>query len=122
LFQSGFHRLAFFWAIAVIVAWFFIFQAWWGTIAAVILCVPVGLIFSFLMPMLVGSLRQVSFLNDAAVTWSTIALGIAVVIVAFLALDGSAAWLVALCGASLVFGGISLLQLRMAADPTWPPR
>jgi hypothetical protein len=119
LFQSGFHRLTFFWAIAVIVAWFFILQAWWGTIAAAILCVPIGLIFSFLAPMLVGSLRQISSLNDAVVTWAMIALGIVVVIVAFLTLEGSAAWLVALCGASLIFGGISLLQLRMAADPTW---
>jgi hypothetical protein len=34
MFQSGFHRLAFFYAVASVIVWFFAFQSWWGTIAA----------------------------------------------------------------------------------------
>jgi hypothetical protein len=104
VFQSGFHRWAFFYGIASIAVWFYALNEWWGTVAAIILCVPVGVVFCVLPPMVVGTLRQV--LGDAIVTWASIVGGLALGVYAVIGQDGPVLALLLLTGAGFVLGGI----------------
>ncbi len=115
MFESGYHRFAFFFAVAAAAVWFYAFDQWWGLIAAILLCIPAG-IASFLLPsMLVGTLRQIPGLRDSFLTWLSIFGGIAVAVYGLIAFDGPARALIVLAGAALVMSGAALLKLRMNA-------
>ena len=111
--SSGLHRFSLLFAIVCVAGWFYVFDAWWGLLAALLLCVPVGLAFSLIPPAVVGTVRPI--LGDIATTWAFIAAGIALGIYALIALEGVAFVLVALCAAAVFFGGASLLYIRFNA-------
>lgn len=51
--------------------WFYAFDEWWGTLAAILLCVPAGALFCLLPAMLVGTLRQAP-IGDVILTWGAV--------------------------------------------------
>jgi hypothetical protein len=112
VFESWYHKFAFFlWLISCGV-WAYAFYEWWGIWAAIFLGIPVGIVFMFIPPMLVGTLRQV-FHNDAALTWLPIIAGVALAAYAGIAIRGPLLAVLLLCGAALVWSGITLLELRL---------
>jgi hypothetical protein len=111
--SSGLHRFSLLFAIACVAGWFYVFDESWGLLAALLLCVPVGLAFSLVPPAVVGTVRPL--LGDIATTWAFIAAGIALGIYSLVALEGVAFVLVALCAAAVFFGGASLLYIRFNA-------
>lgn len=114
MFESGFHRWAFFYFVACVGVWFYAFNEWWGLIAAIILCVPVGFVFCLLPAMLGGTLRQLH-VGDAILTWSMMVAGIALGVYGLIAHDRVSLALILLSGAGLVLAGVQLLQLRINA-------
>ena len=110
---SGLHRFSLLFAIVCVGGWFSVFNEWWGLVAALPLCVPVGLAFSLIPPAVVGTVRPL--LGDVFTTWAFIAAGIALGIYALVALEGAALVLVGLCAAAVFFGGASLLYIRFNA-------
>ena len=110
---SGLHRFSLLFAIVCVGGWFSVFNEWWGLVAALLLCVPVGLAFSLIPPAVVGTMRPL--LGDVFTTWAFIAAGIALGIYALVALEGTALVLVGLCAAAVFFGGASLLYTRFNA-------
>jgi hypothetical protein len=111
--SSGLHRLLLLFAIGCVAGWFYVFDEWWGLLAALLLCVPVGLAFSLIPAAVVGTVRPL--LGDIATTWAFIAAGIALGIYALVAFEGVAFVIVALCAAAVLFGGASLLYIRFNA-------
>jgi hypothetical protein len=96
-----------------VAVWFYVFDEWWGLVAALILCAPVGIVFSLLPPLLAGTLRPV--LGDVGTTWGLMLVGIAVALVGLAALEDTVRALVALCGAGLFTAGLGLFFLRLSA-------
>jgi hypothetical protein len=114
MFESGYHRLAFFFFVAAAAVWFYAFNEWWGIVAAILLCVPVGFVSALLPSMLVGTLRQVG-IGDAPLTWLSMLAGVALGVFGLIAFDGPTRALIVLAGAGLVLAGVTLLKLRMNA-------
>ena len=100
-------------AVLSVVVWFSVLDHWWGTVAAIVLCLPFGIVFSLLPPLLAGTLRPV--LGDVVTTWSFMLIGVVVALLALALLDDTAAALVSLCGAGLFAGGLQLFFQRLAA-------
>jgi len=53
VFESGFHRLTFFFGLASVAVWTYVFNEWWGgewwgLLLAVAAAIPVGIVFSIL--------------------------------------------------------------------------
>ena len=53
MFESGFHRLTFFFGLASVAVWTYVFKEWWGNgwwglRLAVAAAIPVGIVFSIL--------------------------------------------------------------------------
>jgi hypothetical protein len=114
VFQSGYHRLTFFFGLASVATWAYIFNEWGlNIIVSVVLAIPVGFVFALAGSMAVGSLRQV--IGDTAGSWLPIVGGIALLVWAVLAFERATLALVALSGASLAVGGIGLLYMRLNA-------
>ena len=110
---SGLHRFTLVFALLCVAGWFYVFNEWWGLLPAVLLCVPVGIAFSLLPPAVVGTIRPI--FGDVATTWVFIAVGLALAVYAFVALEGTSFALVALCAAAIFFGGASLFYIRFNA-------
>ena len=110
---SGFHRFSFLFAAGCVAGWFHVLDEWWGLLTALLLCVPVGVVFSLIPSAVVGTVRPI--LGDVFTTWAFIVVGMALAIYALVALDGVAFALVALCAAAVFFGGASLFYLRFNA-------
>ncbi|HKH31459.1 MAG TPA: hypothetical protein VKA45_10430 [Gaiellaceae bacterium] len=110
---SGLHRLSLVFAIVCVAGWFYVFNEWWGLLAALLLCVPVGFAFSLIPPAVVGTVRPL--LGDVFTTWAFMAAGIALGIYALASFEKTAFVLVALCAAAVFFGGASLLYIRFNA-------
>jgi hypothetical protein len=100
-------------ALVSIAVWFYLFDEWWGLVPALLLCVPVGIAFSLLPSLLVGTVRPI--LGDVVTTWGSMVVGTALAIYALVAQDGTTRILVALCGAGLAVGGAGLFFLRLSA-------
>ena len=110
---SGFHRLAFFFGLASVAVWTYVFDEWWGgewwrLLLAVAAAIPVGLVFSILPSILLGALRRLPVLNDALLTWLFILGGIALALYALIAFEGPTLAMVALTGVEASAGGIGL--------------
>jgi hypothetical protein len=105
--------IAFAFAVVSIAVWFSVLDEWWGLVPALVLCVPVGIAFSLLPSLLVGTVRPA--LGDVVTTWSFMLVGTALTVYALVAWDGTTRMLVALCGAGLAVGGIGLFFLRLSA-------
>ena len=119
MFESGFHRLAFFLGLASVAVWTYAFNEWWGgewwgLLLAIAAAIPVGLVFSILPSMLLGALRRLPHVNDSLLTWSCILGGIALAVYALIAFEGTTLAMVALTGAETSAGGIGLRR-RMNA-------
>ena len=113
MFATGFRRFSFLFAVVCVAGWFYVLDEWWGLVPALLLCVPVGVVFSLIPSAVVGTVRPI--LGDMFTTWAFIAVGIGLAIYAIVALDGVAFALVALCAAAVFFGGASLFYLRFNA-------
>jgi hypothetical protein len=110
---SGLHRFTLAFALVCVVGWFYVFDQWWGLLPALLLCVPVGVVFSLIPPAVVGTIRPA--LGDVFTTWAFMAAGVVLGIYAFAALAGVSFALVALCAAAVFFGGASLFYIRFNA-------
>lgn len=110
---SGLHRFTLAFALLCVAGWFYVLNEWWGLPAALLLCVPVGLVFSLIPPAVVGTIRPL--LGDVVTTWAFIAIGLVLAIYAFVALEGVAFAVVGLCAAAIFFGGASLFYIRFNA-------
>jgi hypothetical protein len=111
LFASGFHRLAFFFGLASVAVWTYVFNEWWGgewwgLVLAVAAAIPVGFAFSILPSILLGTLGRLPLLSDALLTWLFILGGIALGVYGFIAFEGTTLAMVALTGAEIFHGGI----------------
>ena len=93
--------------------WFYLFDEWWGFVPALLLCVPVGIAFSLLPSLLVGTVRPM--LGDVVTTWGSMVVGTVLAVYALVAQEGTTRALVALCGAGLAVGGAGLFFLRLSA-------
>ncbi len=100
-------------ALLSIGVWFWVLDQWWGLVAALLLCLPVGIGFSLVPSLLAGTFRPL--LGDLVTTWSFMVVGIVIAVVGLLALEDTAAALVALCGAGLFAGGLGLFFIRLDA-------
>jgi hypothetical protein len=119
-FASGFHRLAFFFGLASVAVWTYVFNEWWGgqwwgLLLAIAAAIPVGLIFSILPSILLGTLRRLPLVNDALLTWLFILGGIALAVYALIAFEGTTLAMLALSGAEIFVGGIGLFHTRSNA-------
>jgi hypothetical protein len=114
--ESGFHRrLAVSFAVASVAVWTYLFNEWWGGewwrfLLAIVAAIPVGVVFSILPSILLATLRRLSRLNDALLTWSFILGGIALAVYALIAFEGVTLAMVALSGAEIFAGGIGLMR------------
>jgi hypothetical protein len=111
--NSGFHRFSLLFAVGCVGGWFYVLDAWWGLLPALLLGVPIGLLFSVIPSAVVGTLRPI--LGDILTTWGFVAAGSALGVYALAALDGVGLALVGLCAAGTLFGGASLFYLRLNA-------
>jgi hypothetical protein len=94
--------------------WFYALFEWWGTLAAVLLCLPAGFGFTIAAPILIGTLRRTPLGSDTVMTWLSLVGGVAVGTCGVIALSGPSGAIVALCGAALVMAGLTVVQLRSA--------
>jgi hypothetical protein len=113
VFESGFHRLAFFFGLASVAVWTYVFNEWWGGqwwgfLLAIVAAIPVGVVFSILPSILLGTLRRLP-VNDALLTWLFTVGGIALGVYALIAFEGTTLAMVALSGAEIFVSGIGLL-------------
>jgi hypothetical protein len=120
VFESGFHRLEFFFGLVSIAVWTYAFNKWWGgewwsLLLAFAAALPVGIAFSILPSMLLGTLRRLPQVNDSLLTWSSIFGGIALAVYALLVFDGTTRAMVSLVGAELSVGGVGLFSTRQNA-------
>jgi hypothetical protein len=109
---SGFHGLTFFFGLASIVVWTYLFNGWWGLLLAIVVALPVGLVYSLLPSLLLGALRRLPFVTDGHLTWFFILGGIALGVYALIAFEGATLAMLALSGAELVVSGIGLVAMR----------
>jgi hypothetical protein len=96
-----------------VAVWFYLFDEWWGLVPALVLCLPVGIAFSLLPSLLVGTVRPL--LGDVVTTWGFMVVGTALAVYALVAQEGTTRALVVLCGTGLAVGGIGLFFLRLSA-------
>lgn len=99
MFESGFHRLAFFFGLASVAVWTYVFNEWWGgewwgLLLAVAAAIPVGIVFSILPSILLGERAR----------------GVRVI-----AFEGTTLAMVSLTVAELLVSGIGLLYTRLNA-------
>ena len=111
---SGFHRLAYVFAVASVVLWTYVFNdwwggEWWGLLLAIAAGIPAGLVFSILPSILLRTLRRLPVLSDALLTWLFILGGIVLGVIALIAFEGTTLAMVVLVGAETAAGGIGLL-------------
>jgi hypothetical protein len=114
VFESGFHRLAFFFGIASVAVWTYVFNEWWGGewwrfLLAIVAAIPVGVVFSILPSILLGTLRRLPLVNDALLAWLFILGAIALGVYALIAFEGPTLAMAALWGAEIFVSGIGLL-------------
>ena len=120
MFESGLHRLAFFFGLASVAVWTYVFNewwdgGWWGLLLAVAAAIPVGIVFSILPSILLGTLRRLPHVNDALLTWVFILGGVALAVYALIAFEGTTLAMVSLTGAEIFVGGIGLFYMRLNA-------
>jgi hypothetical protein len=120
VFESGFHRLAFFFGLASVAVWTYVFNEWWGNgwwglLLAVAAAIPVGIVFSILPSILFGTLRRLPLVNDAPLAWLFILAGIALGVYALIAFHGTTLAMVSLAGAEIFVGGLERFYLRLNA-------
>ena len=117
MFEYRFHRLAFFFGLASVAVWAYVFDEWWGgewwgLLLAIVAAIPVGVVFSILPSILLRTLRRLPLVNDALLTWLFILGGIALGVYALIAFEGATLAMGALYGAETFVGGIGLFFTR----------
>jgi hypothetical protein len=110
---SGFQSFSLLFAVTCMAGWFYVFDASWGWLPALLLGIPVGVVFSLVPTAVVGTIRPA--LGDVFTTWAFIVAGIALGVYALVAFDGVGLVVVGLCAAAVFFGGASLFYLRLNA-------
>jgi hypothetical protein len=113
VFESAFHRVAFFFGLASVAVWTYVFTEWWGgewwnLLLAIAAAIPVGFVFAMLPSILLRTLRRLALANDALLTWSFIFGGIALGAYALIAFEGTTLAMVLLTGAEIFVSGIGL--------------
>ena len=117
MFESGFHRLTFLFGLASVAVWTYVFNEWWGgewwgLLLAIVAAIPVGVVFSILPSILLGTLRRLPHVNDDLLTWLFILGGIALGVYALIAFEGATLAMAALYGADIFVSGIGLFFTR----------
>ena len=120
MFESGFHRLAFFFGLASVAVWTYVFYEWWGGgwwrfLLAIAAAIPVGFVFSILPSVLLRTLRRLPLVDDALLTWLSVVGGIALGVYALIAFEGTTLAMVTLSGAEIFVGGVELFYTRLNA-------
>jgi hypothetical protein len=114
LVSSGFDQLGFVLGVASVAVWTYVFNEWWdepwGLLFAIAAAIPVGVVFSILPSILLGTLRRLPLANDVLLTWLFILGGIALGVYAVIALDGATLAMVVLWAAEIMVSGIGLLR------------
>jgi hypothetical protein len=105
-------KLAYVYGVASVAGWFYLFDKWVGLWAAILFCLPVGIGFAFLAPMLVATPRQFISGHDALWSWLAIAVGIAICVYALISTTGTTLVLLLLAGAGVGVGGAGVLQIQ----------
>jgi hypothetical protein len=105
------HRLEFFFGLASVAVWTYVFNEWWGgewwgLLLAIAAAIPVGVAFTILPSILLATLERLPRLNRALLAWSFILGGIALGVYGLIAFDGATLAMVALGGAEIFAGGI----------------
>lgn len=100
-------------ALVSVAVWFYLVDEWWGLVPSLLLCLPVGIAFSLLPSLLVGTVRPI--LGDVVTTWGSMVVGTALALYALVAQEGTTRAFVALCGTGLAMGGAGLFFLRLSA-------
>lgn len=113
MFESRFHRLAFFFALASVAVWTYVLNEWWGGgwwrfLLAIAAAIPVGLVFSVLPSVLLRTLRRLALVNHALLTWLSMVGGVALGVYALIAFEGTTLAMVTLTGAEIFVGGVEL--------------
>jgi len=108
---SSSHRLTFFFALASVAVWAYVFTEWWGgewwgLLLAIAAAIPAGLVFSILPSILLGALERLPLLNRALLAWSFILGGIALGVYGLIAFEGTTLAMLALTGAESFAGGV----------------
>lgn len=119
MFEFRFHRLAFFFGLASVVIWTFVFYEWWGggwwrLLLAIAAAIPVGLVFSILPSLLLRTLRRLPLVNDGLLTWLSLLGGIALGVYALIAFEGATLAMFTLTGAEIFVGGVELFYMRLS--------
>jgi hypothetical protein len=120
VFESGLHRLTFFFGLASVAVWTYVFNEWWGgewwgLLLAIAAAIPAGIVFSILPSILLGTLRRLRFVNDGLLTWLFILGGLALGLYALIVFEGTTLAMVSLAGAEIFVGGIGLFYTRLNA-------
>ena len=120
MFESGFHRLTFFFGLASVAVWTYVFNEswggeWWGLLLAIAAAIPIGIVFSILPSILLGTLRRLPVVNDGLLTWLFILGGLTLGTYALIAFEGTTLAMVSLAGAEIFVGGIALFYMRLNA-------
>jgi hypothetical protein len=110
---SGFQSLSLLFAVGCVAGWFYVFDTWWGWLPALLLGIPVGVVFSLVPTAVVGTVRPA--LGDVFTTWAFIAAGLALGVYALVAFEGVGLAIVGLSAAAVFFGGASLFYIRLNA-------
>jgi hypothetical protein len=115
--EFGFHRLAFFFGVASVAVWTYVFNEWWGgawlgLLLAIAAAIPVGLVVSILPWILLETLRRLPLVNDGLLTWLFILGGIALGVYALIAFEGTTLAMVGLTGVEIFVSGIGLFYMR----------
>jgi cation transport ATPase len=108
---SGFHRLELLFALASVAVWAYFLNEWWGgewwsLLLAVVVAIPVGLVFAILPSILLRALRRLP-VSEALLTWVFILGGIALGVYAVIAFEGTTLAMFVLAGVEIFGAGLS---------------
>ena len=120
MFESGFHRLAFFFGLASVAVWTYVFNEWWGgewwgLLLAVAAAIPVG---TRLLDPAFDTARNVEAATHRERRSSHVVIhprGIAFGVYALIAFEGTTLAMVSLAGAEIFVGGLGHFYMRLNA-------
>jgi hypothetical protein len=115
LLDPGFHRLEVFFVLTSVTIWTYVFNEWWGgelsgLLLAIAVAIPVGVVFTIVPSILLGTLARLPFLNGAVLTWFFIVGGAALGVYGLVAFEGATLAMVALTGAETSAAGIGRVR------------
>lgn len=113
----GFHRLTFFFGLASVVVWFLFLNKWlggewWSLLLAIVIAIPVGVVYSLLPSLLFRTLRRLPVVSDFLLTSLFILGGIALAVIALITFEGTTLAMFVLSATELVVSGVGRFYAR----------